>query len=65
MQRCKIGNKIRLLTFVNEKAIPINDDFRYEMYHLSTGEEEGIYANGILTESFNLSILKNYFRKTI
>ena len=61
----KIGNKIRLLTFVNEKAIPINDDFRYEMYHLSTGEEEGIYANGILTESFNLSILKNYFRKTI
>ena len=50
----KIGDKIRLLTYINEKAIPINDDFRYEMYHISTGEEEGIYANGILTESYNL-----------
>jgi hypothetical protein len=52
----KIGDKIRLLTYVNEKAIPINDDFRYEMYHITTGEEEGIYANGILTESFNLEL---------
>jgi hypothetical protein len=50
----KIGDKIRLFTYINEKAIPINDDFRYEMYHISTGEEEGIYANGILTESYNL-----------
>lgn len=49
----KIGDKIRLLTYINQKAIPINDDFRYEMYHISTGEEEGIYANGILTESYN------------
>jgi hypothetical protein len=50
----KIGDKIRLLTYINEKAIPINDDFRYEMYHISTGNEEGIFANGILTESYNL-----------
>lgn len=50
----KIGNKIRLVTYINEKAIPINDDLRYEMYHISTGDEEGIYANGILTESYNL-----------
>ena len=50
----KIGDKIRLLTYINQKAIPINDDFRYQMYHISTGEEEGIYANGILTESYNL-----------
>jgi hypothetical protein len=49
----KIGDKFRLLSYINQKAIPINDDFRYEMYHISTGEEEGIYANGILTESFN------------
>jgi hypothetical protein len=49
----KIGDKIRLLTYINQKAIPINNDFRYEMYHISTGEEEGIYANGILTESYN------------
>ena len=50
----KIGDKIRLPSHINQKAIPINDDFRYEMYHISTGEEEGIYANGILTESYNL-----------
>jgi hypothetical protein len=50
----KIGDKIRLITYINEKAISINDDLRYEMYHISTGEEEGIYANGILTESYNL-----------
>jgi|GEM_PF-6759556 len=50
----RIGEKIRLLTYINQKAIPINDDLRYEMYHISTGEEEGIYANGILTESYNL-----------
>jgi hypothetical protein len=49
----KIGDKIRLLTYINQKTIPINNDFRYEMYHISTGEEEGIYANGILTESYN------------
>ena len=54
----KIGDKIKLLTYINQKAIPINDDFRYEMYHISTGEEEGIYANGILTESFNLAMSK-------
>jgi len=24
------------------------------MYHITTGKEEGIYANGILTESYNL-----------
>jgi hypothetical protein len=52
----KIGNKIRLLSYINEKAIPINDDLRYEMYHFTTGEEEGIYANGILTESYNLEM---------
>jgi hypothetical protein len=52
----KIGDKIRLLSYINQKAIPINDDFRYEMYHISTGEEEGIYANGILTESYNLEL---------
>ena len=28
----KIEDKIRLLAYINEKAIPINDDFRYEMY---------------------------------
>jgi hypothetical protein len=50
----KIGDKIRLLSYINQKAIPINDDFRYDMYHITTGEEEGIYANGILTESYNL-----------
>lgn len=50
----KIGDKIRLLTYINQKAIPINDDLRYEMFHITTGEEEGIYANGILTESYNL-----------
>jgi hypothetical protein len=50
----KIGNKIRLLSYISQKAIPINDDLRYEMFHISTGEEEGIYANGILTESYNL-----------
>jgi hypothetical protein len=50
----KIGDKIRLLSYINQKVIPINDDFRYELYHISTGEEEGIYANGILTESYNL-----------
>jgi hypothetical protein len=50
----KIGNKIRLLSYINEKAIPINNDLRYEMYHITTGKEEGIYANGILTESYNL-----------
>lgn len=49
----KIGRKIRLLTYINQKEIPINDDFRYELYHISTEEEEGIYANGILTESYN------------
>ena len=52
----KIRDKIRLLTYINEKAIPIQNDFRYEMYHISTGEEEGIYANGILTESYNLEL---------
>jgi hypothetical protein len=52
----KIGDKIRLLSYINQKVIPINDDFRYEMYHISTGEEEGIYANGILTESFSLEM---------
>jgi hypothetical protein len=51
----KIGDKIRLLSYINEKAIPIQNDFRYEMYHISIGEEEGIYANGILTESYNLN----------
>jgi len=25
-------------------------------HHISTGEEEGIYANGLLSESFNLAI---------
>lgn len=50
----RIGEKIRLLTYINQKAIPINDDLRYEMFHITTGEEEGIYANGILTESYNL-----------
>ena len=50
----KIGDKIRLLSYINQKAIPINNDLRYEMFHISTGEEEGIYANGILTESYNL-----------
>jgi hypothetical protein len=54
----KIGDKIRLLSYINQKAIPINDDYRYEMYHISTGKEEGIYANGILTESFNLEMAK-------
>jgi hypothetical protein len=47
------------LTCINEKAIEISDDLRYELFHISTGEEEGIYANGILTESFNLFIYKN------
>ena len=50
----KIEDKIRLLTYINQKAIPVNNDFRYDMYHITTGEEEGIYANGILTESYNL-----------
>ena len=50
----RIGEKIRLLTYINQNAIPINNDFRYEMYHITTGEEECIYANGILTESYNL-----------
>ena len=50
----KIGDKFRLLSYINQKAIPVNNDFRYEMYHITTGEEEGIYANGILTESYNL-----------
>ena len=52
----KIGDKIRLLTYINQKAIPINDDFRHELYHITTGEEEGIYANGILAESYNLGL---------
>lgn len=52
----KIGDKIRLLSYINEKAIQINDDLRYQMYHITTGEEEGIYANGILTESYNLEM---------
>ena len=43
-------------TYDSQKAIPINDDFRYEIYHITTGEEEGIYANGILTESYNLEL---------
>ena len=54
----KIRNKKKLLTCINEKAIEISDDLRYELFHISTGEEEGIYANGILTESFNLFIYK-------
>ncbi len=57
----KIGGKIRLLSYINQKAIPINDDLRYEMYHITTGEEEGIYANGILTESYNF---ENNIKKT-
>jgi len=52
---------VLLLSYINQKAIPINDDFRYKLYHISTGEEEGIYANGILTESYNLELVKKYF----
>ena len=53
----KIGDKLRLVTYINQKAIPVNDDLRYELYHISTGKEEGIYANGILTESFSSDII--------
>lgn len=53
----KIGDKLRLVTYINQKAVPVNDDLRYELYHISTGKEEGIYANGILTESFSSDII--------
>ncbi len=55
-----VDNKFKLLTFLNEKAIPI-DDGEYEIYHLilQDGKSHAIYANGLLTETMD----EDYFYK--
>lgn len=64
-QWLKIHNKYRLMAAISDKFEPVLDDNRYDIYHLSVGEPEIIYANDILTETFdydwyiNTSFCKN------
>ena len=44
----------RLLACISDKFDPITDEFIYEIYHLSVGDEDIIYTNGVLSETFNL-----------
>jgi hypothetical protein len=55
-----VDDKFKLLTFLNEKAVPIEDG-EYEIYHLvlQDGLSHAIYANGLLTETMD----ENYFYK--
>lgn len=49
-----IQDKYRLLACLNNDFIGVNNDLRYNIYHLSVGEQDIIYANGILSETFNI-----------
>jgi hypothetical protein len=55
----KIGNKFRLLSSTTDLFEPVNDNSRYTIYQLTMGEEDAIYANGILTESCNYNFCRN------
>jgi hypothetical protein len=59
----KIQNFYRLLACISDKFEPVNDNLRYEIYHISVGEEDIIYANGILSETFNLDWYEKEFKK--
>ena len=59
----KIQNFYRLLACISDKFEPVNDNLRYEIYHISVGKEDIIYANGILSETFNLDWYEKEFKK--
>jgi hypothetical protein len=49
-----IQDKYRLLACLNDDFIGLNNNIRYNIYHISVGEQDIIYANGILSETFNI-----------
>ena len=60
----KIHNKYRLIACTSKKFEPVIDENRYEIYHLSLGEHELIYANNILSEAFDYEwYFKSYIKK--
>lgn len=57
-----IKGKYRLLSNINKNFSPVNDELRYHTYHicLGKGEENIVYANGILSESQDLEWLRQH-----
>ena len=56
----KVDGLYRLLTCVNEKALPYKEKGTFEIYHLALENQEldkayGIYANGLLVESCSIN----------
>lgn len=59
----KIQNKYRLLACISDKFVAIDNENRYDIYHITLGDEEIIYVNGILSETFDLKWYENEFVK--
>ena len=50
----KIGNLYRLLACVSDQFEAVTDNLRHVIFHISVGQEDAIYANGVLTETCNI-----------
>ena len=59
----KIQNKYRLLSCLSNDFTHVQDDFRYNIVHFSLGDEEIIYANGVLSETLDLNWYLYEFKK--
>lgn len=59
----KIQNFYRLLACISDKFESVDDNLRYEIFHISVGEEDIIYANGILSETFSIEWYEKEFKK--
>jgi hypothetical protein len=57
-------DKYRLLSYVDQRSVPHNEEGNFTVYHLALENEDditnyGIYANGLLVESCSKNGLKN------
>lgn len=59
----KIQDKYRLLSCISDNFIPLNDNNRHHTYHISVGEQDIIYADNVLSETFCLSWYNNKYKK--
>ncbi len=51
-ETCNLHGMYRLPAFVHKDFVPLNNENRYDIYHLILGKQEIVYANGgVLTET--------------
>jgi hypothetical protein len=57
----KIQNKYCLLSCLSDKFVAVNEKIRFEIYHITVGESDIVWANGILSETFDLDWYERCF----